>query len=190
MSSLRRTIRQMDYEMRDKKIPKWIIISDAIADVWSKIKDKLGYYEVRAFCQNLPFFLKAAWKFRTWDSSYNINLFADSLELTAKTLKGGHALLAEKQYRRCMTASGLLRRAYDGRAIDDKSLHNWMKRNSLIWRKLDRSNLYEMDTESVDTKDYADKMWKIIQKRRDALEKSRKEEAWAYIHKWVEHFWD
>jgi hypothetical protein len=44
-------------------------------------------YKIPMFFENLWFFRKQLWEFRSWDYSYNLNLFARSLEKTSHTLE-------------------------------------------------------------------------------------------------------
>ena len=44
-------------------------------------------YKIPMFFENLWFFRKQLWEFRSWDYSFNLDLFARSLEKTAHTLE-------------------------------------------------------------------------------------------------------
>lgn len=48
------------------------------------------YYNVKWFFGNLWRFRKILWNYRTWDYYYCNNLFADSLDWLAETIKNGH----------------------------------------------------------------------------------------------------
>ena len=44
-------------------------------------------YKIPTFFKNIWFFRKQLWEFRTWDYTFNLNLFARSLEGTSKTIE-------------------------------------------------------------------------------------------------------
>jgi hypothetical protein len=44
-------------------------------------------YKIPMFCENVWFFRKQLWRFRSWDYSFNLHLFSRSLEKTAHTLE-------------------------------------------------------------------------------------------------------
>ena len=44
-------------------------------------------YKIPMFFENLWFFKKELWRFRSWDYTFNLNLFARSLEKTVHTLE-------------------------------------------------------------------------------------------------------
>jgi hypothetical protein len=44
-------------------------------------------YKIPMFFENLWFFSKELWYFRSWDYTFNLKLFARSLEKTANTLE-------------------------------------------------------------------------------------------------------
>ena len=56
---------------------------------WVKSYDFLRY-DIPAFCRNIWHFKKALWRFRSWDSRYNLELLRASLELTAKDINTGN----------------------------------------------------------------------------------------------------
>lgn len=56
--------------------------------LWEKPKD--WYYNVKWFFKNLWRFRKQLWNYRTWDYSYCVGLFADSLEWLSEQIKNGH----------------------------------------------------------------------------------------------------
>jgi hypothetical protein len=55
---------------------------------WYKTYE-LFRYKIPQFCKNLWYFRKELWEFRSFDYSYNLKLFAKSLEQTADTLEHG-----------------------------------------------------------------------------------------------------
>lgn len=142
------------------------------------------YRNIKAFVKNLPMFLKMAWTWRWWDSEYTIDVLVTLLQKQARGLRNGYCVDSETTYRRCMTAAGKLDRAYN-RDIDKVIcylLHKnppacvarWVKKNEL----------------SDKQKEICNKMYKVAQKRDAKNEAKAKAEAWAYLAKYVEHFWD
>ncbi len=93
----------------------------------------------------------------------------------------------------------MLKKAYNFEAWDDKSLKNWSSRNKISWKKLKgtKNGLSRMMTDhlkdnamGMDKEDYSSKMWHIINDRQKPVEAAMKRDAWDFIHKYIEHFWD
>ena len=53
---------------------------------WYKAYEVLRY-KIPMFFENLWFFRKELWYFRSWDYTFNLSLFARSLEKTVNTLE-------------------------------------------------------------------------------------------------------
>lgn len=154
----------------------------------SKLKDI--YYNFQNFFLNLKWMIPAAWKFRCWDSTYNIELFCKSLEITANTIKiHGNALNKEKYYRRCITAAGLLRQAYNYHRALDPSLKSLMKNNPMNYLRSNKGYSIAVHTYKT-SEEYYTKQFKLISKRLDKKEKDLKTNAWNYINKYIDQFWD
>ncbi len=142
------------------------------------------YYSLKAFFSNLPMFVRFAWRYRSWDYIYNVEVFVTLIENTGKTLrKHGNALNSEKYARRAFTAAGLLRKAYlEG--YNDKTL-----------LYLNRKNPYTLEgcsfkrTVKTEARIY-EGMVKIAREREMRVEQEMKADAWVYIHKYLEYFWD
>ncbi len=146
-------------------------------------------WTIKQTLKNLRFFMPHIINMRPWDYSYQITLFADSLEYLAKGLKDGHALSAEKQYRRAMTAAGKLRKAYSYGSWDDKSYRNWTNRNPMVFTDLG-DGFTSLSSNPKDGEEYSDKMYKIIRNRQEKEEAGLKKVAWEYLHKHIEHWWN
>ncbi len=171
-----------------------------IKDYYYKVIDFIDYRisspithlmcKLRYIYKNIKFFMPHIIKMRDWDSSYQIELFADSLEYLAKGLKRhNHLVNSIKYYRRCMTAAGQLRRAYNFESYRDKSYRQLSDNNPI---RFIRCGGYSQMTHdySAKGKEYYEKMYKLINKRLTKKEKEAKQEAWAYIAKHIECFWD
>lgn len=52
------------------------------------------------------------------------------------------------------------------------------------------SDMYQMKTQYVTDKKIYEGMYEVARKRSDKAEAEAKKEAWAYLHKYIEHFWD
>ena len=195
MSRLSRHIKRALKEISVEGLTVYEVVYDFIADEWHSILDKCMYYEVRAFLQNLPWFVRQAWGWRSWDSHYNIILFARSLEESARNIKKyGNHVNSEKCSRKCMFAAALLKQAYgENLCISDKSYRNWHARNPIKFLRIpdgEHKGLSEMTHDYTDTKEYSEKMWKVIHKRISKIEEDRKEFAWKFIHKNIQNWWD
>lgn len=179
MSNLSRRLIASLREIDGQKTPLLTKIADVISEAAHEIKSRCGWYNVKYFCANLPFFIKQAWKWRSWDYTYQIELFADALERSARSIKrNDNHVGADKTHRRAMTASGMLRKAYLDQEFDKSLLQHLQKRNPLITRR-DATN-----------PEQEAKMFRIIRNRVDAWEKQRKDDAWKYVNKHIQKFWD
>ena len=186
MTRLTRRLKQSLLEIECKPIPIWLTIHSWLDDRWHGFKDKLYYYELRSFASNLPFFIKQAWTFRTWEASYyNVELFAASLERTAQALKEDRwHKNSQKRYRECLGAAGMLRKAYSDWTWTDKSWWRQAKSNPTRFVPVDETErLHTLEYKYHVSEVYYRKMSDVIRKRVDKWEKQRKADAWAYINK-------
>lgn len=142
------------------------------------------YYPIKAFLRNLPMFVRFAWYYRSWDYTYNLSILADLLEDTAKNLrKYGNAVDSEKSARRAFTAAGLIRKAY--------MEHNVNKTLIYLFKKCPvRIRNRTLDREQNIPEHIYEGMYNSARRREDKAEKELKEQTWAYIHKYIENFWD
>ncbi len=182
-------------ELKGNKTPWYEHTLSFVEELWHSGLVKCRWYDVRYFIRNLPHFLKQAWVWRGFDHAYTIESFCENLELLAKGLAShGNCTLSERNYKRCLTAAAQLRKAYaDDFIFTDKSYINWAKNNNIYFEKLDEENpasLYIMKTARKYPLEYSQKMQHIIQKRQKKQDATRKKEAWAYIHKHIEMWWD
>lgn len=146
------------------------------------------YYNIKNLIINTPMFLGLAWTWRPWDYCYTINVLVKLLTKQASCLKVGVNVKREKVYRRCMTAAGKLDRAYN-RDVD-KVLVYLMNKNPKSFKRIRNGKFYTLETKLVTDKRIYDGMYKVASKRSDKEEAKAKQEAWEYLHKYIEHFWD
>lgn len=188
---------QAKYMFDDNRYPRWLKIAVAINDKWGEVLTFVKYYEIRSFVRNLPFFIKAAWRFKPWDYTFNVELFAESLEYSSKKIeKYGWAVRAKQIARRGYTMSGYLKQAYLGE-VHDGTYEYMTKKNPLkfIREKTINKNGFEYTacklTRNYKTKqELCDELLKRAEKRVGRIEKERKEYAWKYVTKYIEHLWD
>ncbi len=158
-----------------------------------RCKCKDFYYDCKQFFRNVRHFLKQAWKWRSWDSSYSIDSFADNLQYLGEQIKKYNGA-SNKAYVRCYIAAHLLRTAYnDSIRYQDKSYSNWTRNNRITFVRIQEGQYKGMSQLGYERKypeDYSEKMQKVIDKRIDKIEADRKLEAWAFIHKWAPSLWD
>ncbi len=148
------------------------------------------YYTAKHFLRNVKFFWPHILKMKDFDSHYQIQLFCDSLEYLARGLKRwDNCISSDTNYKRCMTAAKQLRKAYADEGYNDKSYVALSKANPIRWVKLNSGNS-QMTHDYKKTEEYYSKMFKVINKRIQDSEKRAKEEAWLYIHKHIQHWWD
>lgn len=162
-------------------------VFDAFWFWWDHSLIGTSYYNCKNFVRNLYLFIGLAWGWRPWDSHYTITVLIKLLKAQAPCLKNGLNVRSEEVYRRCMTAAGKLDKAYN---MDmDKTILYLLEKNR--WYTEDTGNgLYEMKTNYITDKRIYDGMYKVARKRSDKAEAQAKKEAWAYLHKYIEHFWD
>jgi len=142
------------------------------------------YYSFSNFFQNIGFFIKLAWRWRSWDQSYNIDAFCDIMEESAKRIRRyGNTVGKEKCYRRMMQGSGQLRRAYQDYK-DPTSVY--LYRKSPLYATLRQDGVEISNT----PKHIHDAMYKIAQEREKRVGEERKKYAWNYLNKWSDDWWD
>lgn len=191
MSRLSRILKRVDKAIAGHKETIFDKLGEAYDETIEAVKDVFNYYEIKQFLKNLPHFVKQAWYWRSWDSAYSIECFCQNLERLGRSLRDvDRHTTAQHQYKRCMTAAWMLRKAYADDKHTDKSVRKWWGNNKPVWREISNSELVQLDYRRKYSKEYSEKMYKVITKRLDAIETQRKQDAWTYIHKHIEQFWD
>ncbi len=148
------------------------------------------YCTIKHFIRNVKFFWPHVLTMKDFDSHYQIQLFCDSLEYLAKGLKRwDNCVGSDRNYKRCMTAAKQLRKAYADDSYNDKSYKALTRANPIRWIKL-KSGCSQMTHDYKKTEEYYTKMFKVINKRTSESEARSKKEAWEYINKYIQHFWD
>ncbi len=164
-------------------------------DLFHQGLEKINYYDLKAFVRNLPHFIKQAWHWRGFDSHYTIEAFCQNLEKLGSELKRwNNHTGAERNARRCKFAAHLLRKAYaEDYLTSSTSYKKWSENNAIYWEEITEGKhegLYTMKFKRKYSEEYSTKMFKLMYKQEQELTKQRKIEAWAYIHKYVEFWWD
>lgn len=192
---LNRMLREAD-EMTGKSPKENIVVrffrqaEYIIKDLWYD-HPYMWYYNATNMYANLKFFMPHIIHMRSWDSHYQITLFCDSLKFLAHGLKvQDHCVLSDRNYKRCLFAAQRLRNAYDDRSYLDKSYQRLLEANPVKFIKLPSDHSFMTHDYSPKGEEYYSKMWKLIHKRQEAAIKAEKAAAWAYIHKYIEHWWD
>lgn len=182
MATLKTTIKRFSRKHTKYYHKFW----DAIIDVWEWRPD--WYYDVKHFVNNLPLFLKLAWRWRGWDYMYTLDVLCELLEAQGKLLKDGHLVSSRKRYKRCHAASGYIKKAYNGET--DRSLSYLMKHNPCIFKNLGDTGYGELKINYAMDKKMYEGLWKIANDREIRVHAELKRHAWEYLHKYIEHFWD
>ena len=187
MSKLSRSIERVKRDL-DGSV-KWY--NSIIDNIWFYLDHcalSTFYYSCKGFARNVLTFCKLAWVWRPWDSHYTIEALIVLLKKQAQHIKeNDNHVGAQRTARRCYTAAGMLDKAYN-RDID-KTIHYLLDKNPWNTGKA-KSGMYTMETTYVTDKKTYDCMYKIARERSDREEKAAKKEAWEYLHKYIEHFWD
>ena len=145
----------------------------------------------RYFFSNLKFFWPHIVGFRDFDHHYTMELFCDSLERLAHGLKRwDNCTRSETNYRRCLFAARNLRKAYAEESYKDKSYMSLSKKNPIKWVPMGNNGYTQMTHDYSVSEEYYRKMFDVIHKRQQKSEARSKKEAWAYIHKHYESWWD
>ena len=191
--SINRAIEELE-EMEEKKKSNAIVKVFRIAiyffkDLWYDYP-YVWLRNLNNIITNIKFFWPHISTYRDFDSSYSIDLFCDSLEHLSKGLKRhDHCVLSERNARRCLRAAKQLRKAYAYQSYHDKSYQSLAKNNPFKFNKLD-NGYSTMTHEYSVSEEYYTKMFEIVRKRTKNIEQDNKKEAWLYIHKHIQHWWD
>lgn len=184
LRSVKRSLRDLKGESRWYHTP-----IDSFWFWWDHSYINSAYYKCRAFVCNLKLFLQLAWTWRPWDFSYTIAVLVKLLDKHAKSLKNGYHVNSEKTYRRCMTAAGKLDRAYN-KDIDKVISYLLVKYPPRMLKNEKGYTVMTFTPEEIDKKRIHDGMWDIAHRREKENDKKEKKEAWEYLNKYIEHFWD
>lgn len=196
MTKLSRILYRLSKELKGYELTKYERLQLLIDVVVDWVGDKTHYYEVKAFFLNLPHFIRQAWYWRGFDSHYTIIALVENLEELARQLQKSNTHVGGiKAARRCKFAAHLLNNAYNNHNLPiDKSYQLWSKHNPVLWDEPTevgkRLRCVRLKHRYKYGEEYAHKMFKIITKRTKIIEEYRKKEAWSYIHKYIEHWWD
>lgn len=152
---------------------------------YNKLSDY--YYNVRGFKNNLRLFIRLAWGWRPWDSHYTITVLVELLKAQAPCLKSGLHVRRDQVYRRCMAAAGKLDKAYSKDM--DKTIVYLLQKNSWYTEPIS-DGMFSMKTKYITDKRIYDGMYEAARKRSEKEEQEAKKEAWEYLNKYIEHFWD
>ena len=157
-------------------------------DLWEGSPINTFYYNVKGFAKNLKTFLRFAWCWRPWDSQYTIDLLVELLKMQAKAMKNNDRHInTQKTVRRCYTAAGKLEKAY-GRPMD-RTLSYLVRKNPSDFRPVS-GNTYMFVQSYTTNKRIYDGMYTAAETRARQEEAAAKTEAWQYLNKYIEHFWD
>lgn len=162
----------------------------------SKLIDDVDYYlhnntlysfycKLKCFLINLKWMIPAAWKFRWWDSHFNVDLFCKSLEITGHNIiKYGNSTVSVKEGRRAIFAAHKLRKSYEYSWTDDKSAMYLFKENPITLKNNKLHHEYKQ------SKEFYNKLYKVMRNRVEKIQAQNKKEAWDYIYKYIDHWWD
>jgi hypothetical protein len=134
--------------------------------------------------------------FYPFDYGYNLQLFSDSLKATGTYIVNeGHFVGNKKTGRRALYASHLIRECYYTDHTDDKSFDNLCSRERMDWKKI-KGGMYKIETTylkdnamNMDKEEYSKKMFKIIHNRWHKQDNDKWASSWAYLSKYLKHFW-
>lgn len=190
----KQAIEEAEDMLSDKKPPfiiKWLrFVHYFIVNLWYDYPH-VWISDVRYMIANFRLLWPHIKHMRDWDSSYQLNLFCDSLEYLAKGLKRhNHCTNSERYYRRCLFAAKRLRTAYNDKTYEDKSYVALTKANPVRLVKCANGIGHKLTHDYSRSPEYYAKMFKIIRKRQEKVTADNKKEAWAYLNKHFESLWD
>ena len=144
------------------------------------------------FIENVWWFRKQLWKFRTWDYMYNLQMFVRSLEKTANFLESGHALAegADK-------AAADIRKFIHLIEVSEDPYTEAEKITGLDFLKLHQDAIKNADGEVVWFVWGPEENWTPEQREYDRYSKIVKQleerswkNAWKLISRKGQHWWD
>lgn len=161
---------------------------------WKEAKDILDRVK-----KNKNWMLEHLGDWADWDYSSTVHLFADALERLGKGLiKWDNNTMSLRNGRRALFAARRLKKLIeigDYYMTPDKSMDNHSKRqrrrdvpvDGYVWWKpiYDYDNLMGMGRQ-----EYENKMYKVITKRLKYSFETEWADTWAYIGKYLRHWWD
>lgn len=167
----------------------YLAVTYYIKDLWYDYPYVL-WCNLLALIKNFKFFWPHMKNMRDFSYNYQITLFCDSLEYLAKGLKrANHCVSSEKNYRRCLFAARQLRNAYNEGGVS-KSYQRLSEANPIKWVPLENGMVQMCHDYSPRGEEYYIKMFKLIVKKEAEISKARKQDAWDYLNKHIESFWD
>lgn len=141
--------------------------------------------------KNLKFFWTHIINMRDWDSSYQLDLFCDSLEYLAKGLKNhGNHVNSMKYYKRCLFATRRLKKAYNAEVYNYKSYQKLVYCNPAYFTKEEAGLCRLVHNYGPRGEEYYTKMFKLINNKYTKIIEKEKKDAWIYLHKYFESYWD
>lgn len=163
-------------------------------DKWDKPEDAL--YRLK---RNLKWMPNHVVNWADFDWCYTVDMFAESLvKLGEGLLRWNNCKNSVKDGRRALFAGKRLKKAADNLfpGTDDKSMKNHMSRFEFNHVKIPNGMVrmehkYLLDNAmGMDREEYEDKMYQVIAKRVKAESEREWKETWAYIGKYMRHWWD
>ncbi len=192
MSRVSRVLKRIDKEINGEPWTLWDKVQENVEFLWDKLLDKLLYWEIKQFCRNLPHFVKQAWWWREWDSSYTLETFCQNLERLGRSIREtDRHTTSSKSGNRAMYAAHLLRQAYSDEM--SKEAIWWWDRNEFkseeILGEEDKGMFRLSMVYRKGREEYEKKLHKLIRDRDERIVKERKAYAWAYTIKHFERWW-
>lgn len=167
--------------------------------VYDNKHDAYTAKELQDVLNEQDWFLEHYIKWRSWDEHYTIELFKDSLYKLGKCVYEGDFVGSEKQGARALLAADMLDKLYLN-PPKDKSMDNHMKRFTLKSKPFKTKTLglmYKLIHEypysnamGLPKEEYERKMFKVIHDRQEKAAKKNKAALWAFIGKYIEHWWN
>lgn len=156
-------------------------------EYWNNLVYELKhyYYNCKHFFLNIIKFRKELSEYRSWDYGYSIMMFTKSLDdIGNNMIKHSPLVNGVKYGRRAKRAAIYLRKAYDGETSE-------------AWGRICDKETYDfIDIPNTDlckmvVRNPVDKRWKdkVVKDMREQEVRDKKE-AWAYVSKHIERFWD
>lgn len=137
-------------------------------------------YKIPTFFRNVWFFRKNLWEFRGWDYSFNLSLFAKSLEKTSKVLENGHEVeiprlkKVEKIRRVIQIINDMRESTYITRAeneLGELTLHDWE------FEEVGGGRYQMIDKETPEEKEHNRRVFE----RAKEIEKDEFDELWLLL---------
>lgn len=156
-------------------------------------KENEMYYKLKAFFANLPLFLRLCWRWRSWDYTYSIEVFAKLLKEQVKAVEAGPHKISKKEIRKYKTCVAFLEELAEDKKLPNPVPDKLLSKHPPEWCIA----LYEESwVDEVFQRGLSDEarliregIWNANHKRMKKANAEEYQRRWAYISKYIRKIW-